>query len=49
MLRFADLERDTELIELARDTAEELLHAKSPAVTRHVDRWLGSRKFFLKA
>ena len=49
LLRFADLERDAGLIELARDTAEELLHAKSPAVTRHVDRWLGSRKFFLKA
>jgi ATP-dependent DNA helicase RecG len=49
LLRFADLERDAALVEVARDTAEELLHAKSPAVTRHVDRWLGSRKFFLKA
>ena len=49
LLRFADLERDTDLIELARDTAEELLQAKAPAATKHVDRWLGSRKFFLKA
>jgi ATP-dependent DNA helicase RecG len=49
LLRFADLERDLDLIEIARDTAEKLLKAKSPAVTRHIDRWLGSRQFFLKA
>ncbi|HSS27800.1 MAG TPA: ATP-dependent DNA helicase RecG [Usitatibacter sp.] len=49
LLRFADLERDLDLIEVARDTAEKLLKAKSPAVTRHIDRWLGSRQFFLKA
>jgi len=49
LLRFADLERDLDLVELARDTAERLLKAKSPAVARHIDRWLGSRQFFLKA
>ncbi len=49
LLRFADLERDTDLLEAARKTAEELLEQKSPAVARHVDRWLGSRQFFLKA
>ncbi len=49
LLRFADLERDTDLIELARATADEMLQANSPAVMKHVDRWLGSRQFFLKA
>jgi ATP-dependent DNA helicase RecG len=49
LLRFADLERDTDLIEQARNVAEELLNANSPAVMKHVDRWLGSRQFFLKA
>ena len=49
LLRFADLERDTDLIELARATADELLQANSPTVMKHVDRWLGSRQFFLKA
>src|SRR4051812_9631491 len=49
LLRFADLERDTDLLEAARKTAEELLEQKSAAVARHVDRWLGSRQFFLKA
>ncbi len=49
LLRFADLERDIDLIELARATADELLQANSPTVMKHVDRWLGSRQFFLKA
>jgi ATP-dependent DNA helicase RecG len=49
LLRFADLERDTDLIEAARDTAEDLLKGKSPAVVKHLDRWLGSRQFYLRA
>jgi ATP-dependent DNA helicase RecG len=49
LLRFADLERDTDLIEVARDVADELLKAKSPAVVKHLDRWLGSRQFYLRA
>jgi ATP-dependent DNA helicase RecG len=49
LLRFADLEKDVDLIELARDTAEQLIQANSPAVMKHVDRWLGTRQFFLKA
>ncbi len=49
LLRFADLERDTELVEQARDVAEQLLREKSPAAARHLDRWLGTRQFFLKA
>jgi len=49
LLRFADLEKDVDLIELARGTAEELIDAKSHTVMKHVDRWLGTRKFYLKA
>jgi ATP-dependent DNA helicase RecG len=49
LLRFADLERDSDLIEAARGVADELIAANSPAAARHLDRWLGSRQFFLKA
>jgi ATP-dependent DNA helicase RecG len=49
LLRFADLERDGDLMEAARGVADELIAAKSPAVARHLDRWLGSRQFYLKA
>ena len=49
LLRFADLERDEMLIHAARQAATELIAAGSPAVERHLERWLGSRRFFLKA
>jgi ATP-dependent DNA helicase RecG len=49
LLRFADLERDTDLLEQARAVADELLAARSPAASRHLDRWLGTRQFYLKA
>ena len=49
LLRFADLEKDVDLLELARETAEDLINARSPSVMKHVDRWLGTRKFYLKA
>ena len=49
LLRFADLEKDADLIDAARKLADELLAAKSPAAARHLDRWLGARKFFLQA
>jgi ATP-dependent DNA helicase RecG len=49
LLRFADLERDGDLIEAARGVADELIAAKSPAVMRHLDRWLGARQFYLRA
>ena len=44
MLRFADLERDADLVQAAQQAAAELIDA-DPAVARaHVERWLGSRK-----
>jgi ATP-dependent DNA helicase RecG len=49
LLRFADLERDTDLLEQARTLADELIARKSPAAARHLDRWLGTRQFYLKA
>jgi ATP-dependent DNA helicase RecG len=49
LLRFADLERDTDLVETARGVADELINAKSPVVAKHLDRWLGTRQFYLKA
>jgi ATP-dependent DNA helicase RecG len=49
LLRFADLERDVDLMEAARGVADELIASKSPSVTRHLDRWLGTRQFYLKA
>jgi ATP-dependent DNA helicase RecG len=49
LLRFADLERDTDLIEAARGVADELIAAKSPLVAKHLERWLGTRQFYLKA
>jgi ATP-dependent DNA helicase RecG len=49
LLRFADLEQDHDLIEMARDVAEELIRTGSPTVTKHLERWLGSKQFYLKA
>jgi ATP-dependent DNA helicase RecG len=49
LLRFADLERDVDLIEIARNVADELLAARSAAASKHLDRWLGTRQFYLKA
>jgi len=50
LLRFADLEKDVDLIEMAREVADELLSSpKSTQAQKHLDRWLGSRQFFLKA
>jgi len=49
LLRFADLERDVELIEKARGVAEELIGARAPSVAKHLDRWLGTRQFYLRA
>ncbi|WP_321789373.1 ATP-dependent DNA helicase RecG [Paraburkholderia sp. J94] len=49
MLRFANLETDTWLIDPARDAAERLLHEHPHVVTQHLNRWLGAREQYLKA
>jgi ATP-dependent DNA helicase RecG len=44
MLRFADLERDVELLEAARDLARRCLVQHPEIAARHVERWLGGRE-----
>jgi ATP-dependent DNA helicase RecG len=49
LLRYADLELDAELVELAKAHAESLLRDNPEAAERHLRRWLGSREELLKA
>ena len=49
LLRYADLEADSELIELAREMAEQLLRTSPERAQQHLTRWLGSREELLKA
>jgi len=49
LLRYADLERDSDLIELARGEAERLLRDDSERAGRHLQRWLGSREELLRS
>ena len=49
LLRFADLEQDQDLLEVARDAAERMLREFPEAARRHLERWLGARSDFLKA
>jgi len=44
MLRFADLERDQDLVEAAVQAAAELIEHDPQAARAHVARWLGSRR-----
>ncbi len=43
LLRFADLERDVDLLEQARDYARRCLTTHPDIAARHVERWLGGR------
>jgi len=49
MLRFADLETDQDLLELARDAAAELLRQDSESARRHLARWLPRGGEFMAA
>ncbi len=49
LLRFADLERDADLIEPARDAAESLLASHPDAAAAHLARWLGAKAEFIRA
>ncbi len=49
MLRFADLNHDTALLEWARREAPMLLDHHPHLAARHVTRWLGGKAEFLKA
>ncbi|MBK7262622.1 MAG: ATP-dependent DNA helicase RecG [Rubrivivax sp.] len=49
LLRFADLNADGPLLQLAREAAPRLLQQHPAAARAHVDRWLAGRAEFLKA
>jgi len=44
LLRFADLERDSELVAAARQAAGELIEQDPAAARAHVERWLGAKQ-----
>ena len=44
LLRFADLERDTDLVARAREAADEMVARHPEAARAHVARWLGARE-----
>jgi ATP-dependent DNA helicase RecG len=49
LLRFAELDRDADLVEAARDEAAAMLSGPAAAVDAHLQRWLAGREEFLKA
>jgi len=49
MLRFADLNTDTELLEWARQLAPRMLDHHPEKAAKHIERWLGGKSDFLKA
>jgi ATP-dependent DNA helicase RecG len=49
LLRFADLEADAALLQRARIEARRLLDRHPQAAQAQVDRWLGTRREFMKA
>jgi len=49
LLRFADLDRDADLVDAARAAAETMLASHPEAVAAHLLRWLGSREEYLRA
>ena len=49
LLRFADLERDSDLLDAAREVSARLLHGDPASVDEHLQRWFGGREEFLRA
>src|SRR5574343_48281 len=49
LLRYADLELDADLVEMAREVAETMLTEFPDLAERHLQRWLGSREELLKS
>ncbi len=48
MLRFADVSTDLDLVEQARDVAQQLLREAPRVAELHLQRWLGGRQHFLR-
>ncbi len=49
LLRYADLEMDADLVEMARNVAETMLTGHPGLAERHLQRWLGSREELLRS
>ena len=49
LLRYADLELDADLVDMARQVAEDMLKDHLPLAEKHLQRWLGSREELLKS
>ncbi|MDP3540250.1 MAG: ATP-dependent DNA helicase RecG [Azonexus sp.] len=49
LLRYADLELDADLVEMAREVAEKMLVEHPEQAERHLKRWLGTREELLKS
>ncbi|WP_306605562.1 ATP-dependent DNA helicase RecG [Azonexus sp.] len=49
LLRYADLEMDADLVEMAREVAEEMLTEHPALAEKHLQRWLGAREELLKS
>lgn len=49
LLRYADLEMDADLVEMAREVAEEMLTEHPDLAEKHLQRWLGAREELLKS
>jgi ATP-dependent DNA helicase RecG len=43
MLKFADIDRDNDLVELARDLSQQMVVRDPVLVDRHLNRWFGAR------
>jgi len=48
LLKIADLERDADLLEAARDTASRLLREQPQAANAHLKRWIGRAEEYVK-
>ncbi|NHC06866.1 ATP-dependent DNA helicase RecG [Azonexus fungiphilus] len=49
LLRYADLDMDANLVEMAREVAEEMLTGHPALAEKHLQRWLGAREELLKS
>ena len=48
MLRFADIEQNVDLLELAQSVADEILSKHPQLAQQHLQRWLGKKKTYLR-
>ncbi|MBC7944909.1 MAG: ATP-dependent DNA helicase RecG [Burkholderiales bacterium] len=48
LLRFADIERDIDLLDAARDAAGQILEREPAIAERHLTRWLGDKQNYLR-